>query len=206
LGANGAGKSSVLNAVAGLIEATAGAILLQGSDIVRFDPAVRIDRGLAIVLEGRGVLAEMSVRENLELGAYAKPELRSIRARQAEIERVVDLFPRLGNRFAQLAGTLSGGEQQMLAIGRALMASPKVLLLDEPSFGLAPRVVEEISTRLRELSRSTGMAILVSEQNAVLGLDFAERGYVLRSGRVVLEGNSSQLRSNKDLVRLYLGG
>lgn len=162
--------------------------------------------GLALVVEGRGVFSDMTVRENLELGTYAKRALRQSAARQAAIERVLEMFPRLGERLGQLAGSLSGGEQQMLVIGRALMSSPSLLLLDEPSLGLAPRIVDEISKTLRRLAEKGEMAILVAEQNAALGLDLASRGYVLRNGRLALAGERSALRAENNLVRLYLGG
>ena len=206
IGANGAGKSSVLNAVAGLVRPEAGEITLEGRIITMRHPADRVRDGLALVVEGRGVFAEMSVRENLELGVYGKPEMRAAGMRAEAIERIIGLFPKLGQRMDQIAGSLSGGEQQMLVIGRALMSNPRLLLLDEPSLGLAPRIVEEISQTLRRLAGESGVAILVAEQNAVLGLDLAQRGYVLHNGRLALEGACSTLRDDRDLVRLYLGG
>lgn len=206
IGANGAGKSSVLNAIAGLVRPDAGEVSLDGIPITARHPADRVREGLALVIEGRGVFADMSVRENLELGAYGKPSLRGAQARSREIERIVALFPKLGQRMHQVSGSLSGGEQQMLVIGRALMSNPRLLLLDEPSLGLAPRIVEEISQALRRLAHEAGVAILVAEQNAVLGLDLAQRGYVLHNGRLALEGACDALRGDKDLVRLYLGG
>lgn len=206
IGANGAGKSSVLNAIAGLVRPSVGEVALDGVRITKHHPADRVRDGLALVIEGRGVLADMSVRENLELGVYGKPALRGKNARTEGIERIVALFPKLGQRLEQVAGSLSGGEQQMLVIGRALMSSPRLLLLDEPSLGLAPLVVDEISQTLRRLASESDVAILVAEQNAVLGLDLAQRGYVLHNGRLALEGDCSSLRGDKDLVRLYLGG
>ncbi len=206
IGANGAGKSSVLNTIAGLVRPAAGEVLLGGVSITARHPADRVRDGLALVIEGRGVFADMTVRENLELGAYGKRALRGARMRADGIERIVALFPKLGQRMDQVAGSLSGGEQQMLVIGRALMSNPRLLLLDEPSLGLAPRIVEEISQTLRRLASEGGVAILVAEQNAVLGLDLAQRGYVLHNGKLALEGACSKLRDDKDLVRLYLGG
>lgn len=206
IGANGAGKSSVLNAIAGLVRPAAGAVVLDGTELTARHPADRVRDGLALVIEGRGVFADLSVRENLELGAYGKPALRGAHVRAREIDRVMSLFPKLGQRMDQAAGSLSGGEQQMLVIGRALMSNPRLLLLDEPSLGLAPRVVEEIASALRHLARDAGVAILVAEQNAVLGLDLAQRGYVLHNGRLALEGPCGALRDDRDLARLYLGG
>jgi branched-chain amino acid transport system ATP-binding protein len=205
IGANGAGKSSTVNAVAGLVKAAEGQISFLGSDVRGLDAAARVKRGLALVIEGRGVFSEMTVRENLELGAYSKPGIRSATLRAA-MDEAAAMFPRLGERYNQLAGTLSGGEQQMLAIARALMSSPKLLVLDEPSLGLAPRIVDEIAERLTLLAGQAGVTVLVAEQNAALGLNIAQRGYVLQSGRVVLEGTSAELQADKDLIRLYLGG
>jgi branched-chain amino acid transport system ATP-binding protein len=204
IGANGAGKSSAVNAIAGLVKASGGRIQFLGSDVSRLDAPARVRRGLALVIEGRGIFSEMTVRENLELGAFSRPLIRSALLKTA-VEEAVALFPRLGERYDQAAGTLSGGEQQMLAIGRALMSSPKLLVLDEPSLGLAPRIVDEIAERLVLLSRKS-VTILVAEQNAALGLNIAERGYVLQNGRVALQGAASELRSNRDLIKLYLGG
>lgn len=204
IGANGAGKSSTVNAIAGLIRPEKGEIRFAGEDVCRLDAAGRVRRGLALVIEGRGVFSEMTVRENIELGAYSKSRLRAALL-QSAIDEAVAMFPRLGGRFDQVAGTLSGGEQQMLAIARALMSSPRLLVLDEPSLGLAPRIVDEIAERLVQLARKSGVTVLVAEQNAALGLDIADRGYVLQQGRAVLDGTASELRSNSDLVRLYLG-
>lgn len=205
IGANGAGKSSTVNAIAGLVKPAAGDVRFCGVDIGGLDAAARVKHGMALVIEGRGVFPEMTVRENLELGAYSRPAIRSTALRLA-IDEAVAMFPRLGERFDQAAGTLSGGEQQMLTIARALMSSPKLLVLDEPSLGLAPRIVDEIAERLALLVAQHGVTILVAEQNAALGLDIAPRGYVLQNGRVALEGTASELRSNKELIRFYLGG
>lgn len=206
VGANGAGKSSVLNAVAGLTAASAGAIRLAGADITHISASDRVRQGLALVIEGRGVFADLTVHENLELGTYAHVQRRRPEARRTAIDRIVALFPRLGERMGQIAGTLSGGEQQMLVIGRALMSGPSVLLLDEPSLGLAPRVVEEISATLKRLVREDGVAVLVAEQNAVVGLNLADRGYVLQNGHVALHRPCADLRNDPNLVQLYLGG
>lgn len=206
VGANGSGKSSVLNALAGLVPLSSGVVRLFGADITRIAAPDRVRQGLALVIEGRGVFADLTVRENLELGTYAKAQWRRPTARRAGIDHIVGLFPRLGERMGQMAGTLSGGEQQMLAIGRALMSRPSLLLLDEPSLGLAPRIVEEISATLKRLAREDNVAVLVAEQNAVVGLNLADRGYVLNNGRVALHRPCADLRHDPNLVQLYLGG
>lgn len=204
VGANGAGKSSVLNAVAGLVPSKNGDIKINDLNVLRLTAAQRVrESHLALVVEGRGVFAEMSVLENLELGAYVRPERQKGEKARAALERVFELFPRLAERLAQNAGSLSGGEQQMLVIGRALMTDPRVLLLDEPSLGLAPRVVGEISVALKKLSEENGIAILVAEQNATLGLDLAQRGYVLANGKLVLSGDTAELKRNERLSDLY---
>jgi branched-chain amino acid transport system ATP-binding protein len=205
IGANGAGKSSAVNAITGLVQQSKGDISFSGEDVCKLDAAERVRRGLALVIEGRGIFSEMTVRENIELGAFSKSELRGS-SLQSAIDAVVTMFPRLGDRFHQMAGTLSGGEQQMLAIGRALMSSPRLLVLDEPSLGLAPRIVDDIAERLVQLARASGVTVLIAEQNAALGLNISDRAYVLQRGRVVLEGLASELRSNTDLMRVYLEG
>ncbi|MDE5444341.1 ATP-binding cassette domain-containing protein [Bradyrhizobium sp. CSA207] len=205
IGANGAGKSSTVNAIAGLVRPVAGLIKFRDADMGKLDAAARVEHGMALVIEGRGVFSEMTVRENLELGAYSRPAIRSAALRRAA-DHAIAMFPRLGDRFDQAAGTLSGGEQQMLAIARALMSSPKLLVLDEPSLGLAPRIVDEIAERLTLLSSEEGVTILIAEQNASLGLDIAKRGYILQNGRIALEGTAPELHSNTDLIRFYLGG
>lgn len=205
IGANGAGKSSAVNAITGLVQPAKGEISFAGEDVRRLDAAERVRRGLALVIEGRGVFSEMTVRENIELGAFAKPELRGA-SLQSAIDNVVAMVPRLGDRFYQIAGTLSGGEQQMLAIGRALMSSPRLLVLDEPSLGLAPRIVDEIAERLVYLARGSNVTVLIAEQNAALGLNISDRAYILQRGRMVLQGAASELRSNTDLMRVYLEG
>lgn len=205
IGANGAGKSSVVNAVGGLLGRTRGAVRFRGEDVGALAAAGRVQRGLALVIEGRGVFAEMTVRENLELGGYSRRDLRGAALRSA-VERAIAQFPRLGERLEQLAGTLSGGEQQMLGIARALIARPRLLALDEPSLGLAPRIVEEIAEHLIRLAKDDGIAILIAEQNAALGLDIAQRAYVLQNGRVALSGAASDIAANERLGELYLGG
>ncbi len=205
IGANGAGKSTFLKTIAGLLGARGGEILFEKEDLRKL-PAERIvSLGCSLVPEGRQLFAPMTVRENLILGACVQFG----RKRQAEVredlDRVYGLFPRLKEREGQLAGTLSGGEQQMLAIGRALLSRPRMLLLDEPSMGLAPRMVREIFAHIARLRREFGLTILLVEQNAQGALAIADRGYVLETGRMVLQGPSVDLLSNKDVQRAYLG-
>ena len=200
IGANGAGKSTTLRSISGLTPAFAGKIIFEGEDITRVAAHEVVSRGIALSPEGRHCFARMTVRENLDLGAY---HLRQ--ADMAEdLEKVFTLFPRLKERENQKAGTMSGGEQQMLAIGRALMARPRLLMLDEPSMGIAPNLVERIYETIGEINRS-GVAILLVEQNANYALDISARGYVLETGRVVLTNDSSHLRDDPEVQRAYLG-
>ena len=201
IGANGAGKSTTLRAISGVVRPSAGSIVHDGKPIGEL-PSHRIARlGIAHVPEGRGVFANMSVRENLEMGAYT----RSSRKEVAEsFERVFDLFPRLAERASQLAGTLSGGEQQMLAIGRGLVQRPDLLLLDEPSMGLSPLLVGEIFRMIVEINRA-GTTILLVEQNASMALAVADRAYVLEAGEIALEGKASELREDPKVRAAYLG-
>ncbi len=201
IGNNGAGKTSTLKAICGVIPAKGGTVELNGEKITG-EPSDRIAaRGVALVPEGRRVFAGMTVRENLEMGAFLRRDGAGI---SQDMGMVCSLFPVLRERYRQKAGTLSGGEQQMLAIGRALMARPRVLLLDEPSLGLAPIVVESIFERIREINRQ-GVPILIVEQNVFLSLSVADRGYVMESGQIVLEGSAKQLLANKMVQRVYLG-
>jgi len=200
IGSNGAGKSTTLRSICGLTPATAGTVRFGGEDITRLPAHEIVDRGIAVSPEGRHVFPRMTVRENLELGAYR----RGSEKLDADLERVYGLFPRLQERERQKAGTMSGGEQQMLAIGRALMAQPKLLLLDEPSMGIAPILVQRIYETIAEINRS-GVAILLVEQNANYALGTAGRGYVLETGRIVLSGDSEQLRSDPEVQKAYLG-
>ena len=205
IGANGAGKSTLLKTVSGLLAARGGEILFERTDIGRL-PAERIvSLGCSLVPEGRQLFAPMTVRENLVLGASVQYRRKRRAEVDEDLERVFLLFPRLKEREGQLAGTLSGGEQQMLAIGRALLSRPRMLLLDEPSMGLAPRMVREIFAHIARLRREFGLAILLVEQNARGALGVADRGYVLETGRMVLQGPSEALLSNKDVQRAYLG-
>ena len=201
IGSNGAGKSTTLRSICGLTPPAAGTITFDGEDITG-QPADRIvTRGIALSPEGRRCFSRMTVRENLELGAYR----RRGSGIAADMERVLALFPRLAERAGQRAGTMSGGEQQMLAIGRALMASPRLLLLDEPSLGIAPILVQRIYETIAEINRS-GVAILLVEQNAHRALDAAVRGYVLETGRVVLDDATAALRDDPRVREAYLGG
>jgi branched-chain amino acid transport system ATP-binding protein len=200
IGSNGAGKTTTLRAISGLTPPSAGTVRFAGNEITH-EPAQHIvGRGIALAPEGRHVFPRMTVRENLDLGAHIRrgPEVAE------DLERVYSLFPRLEERERQKAGMMSGGEQQMLAIGRALMARPRLLMMDEPSMGLAPVLVERIYETIGEINRS-GVAILLVEQNANYALDTAKRGYVLETGRVVLSDDSSRLRDDPEVKRAYLG-
>jgi branched-chain amino acid transport system ATP-binding protein len=200
LGPNGAGKSTLMRAVMGLL-ATQGVVRFRGKDVPRRNPVGAAAMGLVLVPEGRGIFAPMSVAENLELGAYLLDDKTEFARRE---DRVLSLFPRLKERLGQVAGSLSGGEQQMLAVGRALMAEPKLLLLDEPSLGLAPRVVEEILEKLGALNRD-GLAIVLVEQKAPLALKLANRAYIMSVGRIAAEIDPRTVKSHDDLAHYYLG-
>jgi branched-chain amino acid transport system ATP-binding protein len=201
IGANGAGKSTTLKTISGLLRPRQGAIRFLGQEISRVPPDRIVAMGLCQAPEGRRVFQNMSVRENLELGAFTRRDAAGIKA---DMEEVLTLFPRLKERLNQQAGTLSGGEQQMLAMGRALMARPKLLLLDEPSLGLAPFLVKEIFRIIREIN-SRGMTVLLVEQNAHMALEAAGRGYVLETGEVVLADTGQALLKNPEVQRAYLG-
>jgi len=203
IGANGAGKSTLLKTIVGLLPLSGGAIEYAGRQLGRIRPERLLREGVALVPEGRLLFSTMTVRENLEMGAYATRTARA-RAVAEGLERVHTLFPVLGERAGQPAATLSGGEQQMLAVGRALMSSPRLLLLDEPSLGLAPKVVAEIFSVLDAL-REQGVTVLLVEQDARLALKHADRGYVMRTGRVVLEGSSAELLADESVRTIYLG-
>jgi len=200
LGGNASGKSTTLKTILGLVPPRSGSVVLNGEDVTGFTTARRIERGMAIVPENRRLFGPMTVLENLEMGAYLRP-----RADLSEdLERVYETFPLLAERRKQLAGTLSGGEQQMVAMGRALMARPKLLLMDEPSMGLAPILVERSFEIIAEVHEA-GVALLVVEQNANVSLSIADRGYVLSTGRIVLEGKASELLQHEELRKAYLG-
>jgi branched-chain amino acid transport system ATP-binding protein len=201
IGANGAGKSTTLRVLSGLIRAQAGDVWFRGEDIARATPAEIVRRGVVHCPEGRRIFTRLSVLENLRLGHYTR---RKTDGEDAALERVFTLFPILRERRTQLGGTLSGGEQQMLAIGRALMTTPKMLLLDEPSLGLAPLLVQQIFQTIQEINRQ-GTVVLLVEQNANLALRMAHRAYVLEAGRIVLEGAGPELLANDAVRRAYLG-
>ncbi len=203
VGANGAGKSTTLLALSGLVRKAAGRVLLAGQDVTGLSPHRIVADGMVQVAEGRATLTTLSVHENLELGAYTRRDGRS--QRSADLERVYTLFPRLKERSGGLAGNLSGGEQQMLAIGRALMAKPRVLLLDEPSMGLAPIIVQDIFRTLREINKD-GLTIFLVEQNVRQALKIADRAYVLETGRIVLTGSGRDLLDDPKVQDAYLGG
>ena len=202
LGANGAGKSTLLRTISGALNPSRGRILYRGQRIDGKKPHVIVGLGIVQVQEGRGILSRMTVRENLEMGAYLRSDREEM---AADMERVFEKFPRIKERLNQSGGTLSGGEQQMLAIGRALMARPELLLLDEPSLGLSPNFVEFIFETIQELREKDGYTLLLVEQNANQALDLADRGYVLETGRIVLQGTCQVLRDNEQLQKAYLG-
>lgn len=204
IGANGAGKTTILNTISGLIRSAQGEIRFEGKKIRGLRPEKIVAAGISQVPEGRQIFGPLTVRENLDLGAYLRFKKKEKEAIAGDLEWVFQLFPRLKERSGQLAGTLSGGEQQMLAIGRALMARPKLLLLDEPSMGLAPLIVKDIMNTVSELRRND-MTILMVEQNARASLTISDRGYVLETGRVVLQGPSDELMNDSDVKRAYLG-
>ena len=201
IGSNGAGKSTTLRSINGLNQPREGKIVFQGEDITERPPHKIVRMGISQSPEGRHVFPRMSVLENLEMGAYQRENRAEIKE---DLDRVYSLFPRLAERRSQKGGTLSGGEQQMLAIGRALMARPKLLLLDEPSMGLAPIFVEKIFEIIAEI-HDQGTPILLVEQNALMALDAADRGYVMETGRIALSGDAKKLRANEDVRKTYLG-
>ena len=201
IGANGAGKTTTLRTISGLERAQSGSIVFDGEDITRLPAADIVRRGIGHSPEGRRIFANMTVRENLELGAYARKDARGIKA---DFDNALTLFPRLKERITQNAGTLSGGEQQMLAMGRALMGRPRLLLLDEPSLGLAPFLVKDIFSIIRDINKQ-GTTILLVEQNAHMALGVANHGYVLETGRVTLDAPAAELLRNDEVKKAYLG-
>ena len=203
IGANGAGKTTTLKSISGLIKPASGEILYGGENIAGIAPHRIVARGVSQSPEGRMIFANLTVHENLQLGAYLQKNRDTVRR---ELDRVFVLFPRLKEREKQVAGTLSGGEQQMLAIGRALMSRPRLLLLDEPSLGLAPLLVKTIFEKIVEINREQGLTILLVEQNANLALEISHFGYVLETGKVVLQGPCAELRQNPKVKSAYLGG
>ncbi len=202
IGANGAGKTTTLRTISGLLKPADGDVIFNGESLLQYKPHEIVMKGIIHVPEGRRVFARMTVQENLEMGAYVREDKDGI---QEDLDRVFQLFPRLKERRSQLAGTLSGGEQQMLAIGRALMSRPRVLLMDEPSMGLAPVLIEEIFDTIKELNEKQNLTILLVEQNAHMALQIAHRGYVIETGMITLTGTADELAANPDVQKAYLG-
>ena len=201
LGANGAGKTTTIRAICQMVDSK-GSVNMCGAELVGMRPEKMAGMGIAHVPQGRGTFPELTVEENLQVGAYVRKDRASIRS---DIERSYGLFPRLGERRAQVAGSLSGGEQQMLAVARALMSRPRLLLLDEPSLGLAPLIIQGLFALFNELNEKEGVTMFIVEQNANLTLDIADRAYVLEAGRIVLSGSAAELRANDAVRRAYLG-
>jgi branched-chain amino acid transport system ATP-binding protein len=201
IGANGAGKSTTLNTISALLGPREGSILLEGQEIAGLPPHRIVEMGISQCPEGRRVFSRLTVMENLEMGAYVRRDSQGI---EQDMETVFEIFPVLKERRSQVGGTLSGGEQQMLSMGRALMAQPKVFLLDEPSMGLAPMLVEAIFSVVQDINRQ-GTTVLLVEQNAAMALSVADRGYVLETGRIVLEGSAQELLENPQVKAAYLG-
>lgn len=202
IGANGAGKSTILRTISGLLQPKSGSITFEGRAIAGLPAHEIVKGGISQVPEGRRIFAEMTVAENLELGAFTRTDKEGIKS---DMEKVFGRFPRLKERISQLAGTLSGGEQQMLAMGRALMSRPRLLLLDEPSMGLAPLLIREIFTIIQDINK-TGTTVLLVEQNANMALSIAHRAYVLETGRITLSGDAQELAASEDVRKAYLGG
>jgi branched-chain amino acid transport system ATP-binding protein len=202
IGSNGAGKSTLLNTISGLLKLTSGTILFENTPLEKIRPDEIVAKGVCQVPEGRRVFYSMSVLENLKMGAHLPQNMKTFKQNQ---ERVYALFPRLKERETQAAGTLSGGEQQMLALGRALMSNPKLLLLDEPSLGLAPVLVEEVYKVIYDINKKEGVTLFIVEQNAFQVLSIANRGYVIETGNIVLEDTAERLLNNNDVKKAYLG-
>ncbi len=201
IGGNGAGKTTTLRTIVGLLTPRGGRIILDSEDLTNRKPHEIVAKGVAMVPEGRGIFSRLTVTENLDMGAYARRDRNGI---QRDLERVFTIFPRLKERRGQVGGTLSGGEQQMLAIGRALMARPRLMLLDEPSMGLAPLLVESIFGTIRDINKE-GTTVLLVEQNALMALSIADRGYVVQTGQIVLHDQAAKLRENEMVRKAYLG-
>jgi branched-chain amino acid transport system ATP-binding protein len=201
IGANGAGKSTVIKSVCGLVKPTAGRVSLFGEDVTGSSPDRLVPRGLAVVPEGRRLFGDMTFRENLDLGAYTKKDRH---ASERNMERVLELFPDLKDRLSTIAGTFSGGQQQMVAVARALMSEPRILLLDEPTIGLSPAMVERIADLILEISKS-GVDILIIEQNAETALEIADKAYILEGGHVIAEGDAADLAASEQVQKAYLG-
>jgi branched-chain amino acid transport system ATP-binding protein len=202
IGANGAGKTTTLKSIARMLPIASGSVFYDGSSLATLGPEEAVEAGISLVPEGRAIFGNLTVRDNLDLGAYNH---KNRAAMEQTVRDVVALFPRIGERMKQVAGTLSGGEQQMLAIGRALMARPAMLLLDEPSLGIAPKLVQQIFEAIARIAES-GVTILVVEQNTRLALKYAQRAYVLRTGEIAMEGPAAELAENEEIKAAYLGG
>jgi branched-chain amino acid transport system ATP-binding protein len=205
IGGNGSGKSTLLNSIAGLAPRSTGTITFEKQQILGLPPSAIVRLGVSLVPEGRQLFSPMTVMDNLILGTYSHYSLGSRAAIQERIEWIFEIFPVLGERKRQLAGTLSGGEQQMLSIARALMSDPKLLILDEPSIGLAPKIVENIFRTLIELKEKSDLTMFLVEQNAKLALDICQRGYVIETGQIILSGEKEELMNNREVLRAYLG-
>jgi len=203
IGANGAGKSSILRAITGLAKPLKGSVTFEGERVDGTDPSAIVKRGIAMVPEGRRVFPFMTVKDNLMMGAFTRSEKADI---QATLDSILSRFPRLKERYSQAAGTLSGGEQQMMVIGRALMAKPKLLLLDEPSLGIAPKLVQDIARSIVAINRDEGVSVLLVEQNSRMALSISNRAYAMATGNVVIEGNSKELLHDDRIKAAYLGG
>jgi len=201
IGGNGAGKTTTLRTISGLMRPRTGSMTFEGNDLAKWEPHELVSKGIAMVPEGRGVFAKLTVEENLEMGAFHRNDTAGIKE---DIEKSYELFPRLGERRTQLAGTMSGGEQQMLAVTRALMGKPRLLLMDEPSMGLAPVLVDVIFDAIEEIN-SQGMTVLLVEQNAHLALQVADRGYVLQTGEIVISNDAKALQKDPIVQKAYLG-
>lgn len=201
IGANGAGKSTTLKAISGVLKPTSGEILFEGNDIAKMKPHNLVSLGIAHVPEGRRVFSKMSVMENLEMGAYSRKDKEQIKK---DYKKIFDIFPRIYERRNQMSGTLSGGEQQMLAMGRALMSKPRLLLLDEPSMGLAPLIVKQIFSIIEDINKS-GTTILLVEQNATMALKVSDRAYVIQHGTIEMEGSAEKLLNDESVKNAYLG-
>ncbi|NLM04812.1 MAG: ABC transporter ATP-binding protein [Clostridiales bacterium] len=202
IGANGAGKSTTLRSIVGLVKPESGTINYQGQDLTKMETENLVNMGITLVPEGRRVFDNLTVLENLKIGAFSRKDEKNIKN---DLEWIYSLFPRLKERTWQLAGTLSGGEQQMLAVGRALMSRPKLLMMDEPSLGLAPLVVKEIFNIIQQIHKEHGVTILLIEQNANVSLRIADKAYVLETGKITLEGTGAELLANEDVKKAYLG-
>ena len=202
IGANGAGKSTTLRSIVGLVKPESGTINYQGQDLTKMETENLVNMGITLVPEGRRVFDNLTVLENLKIGAFSRKDEKNIKN---DLEWIYSLFPRLKERTWQLAGTLSGGEQQMLAVGRALMSRPKLLMMDEPSLGLAPLVVKEIFNIIQQIHKEHGVTILLIEQNANVSLRIADKAYVLETGKIMLEGTGAELLVNEDVKKAYLG-